>query len=351
MSRETKRTVFVLMPFDDELVGGVYEELVTWAFRGFTVNRADDLEDSSQQNILKDVIDGIDKADVVVADLTDLNANVFYELGIAHAMQKDVVMITQDRESVPFDLRSYRVLEYDLRLGKIGAAKQELRKVAEDIARGKTQFGSPFSDFRPRRRTKRESGSRKEKAATSKPTPPGLIDNAVSIQEGLRSANKVTQEITRHIEEIGDEAAANTPKVEGLSKAQDFKALRALLRAMASRYTNHASSIRELTKKFRIVWSDVAIAMEGIAASPATAEEDYADALTSAGTLKKSAEEGVAGLDGLLLQMRNVPAMERSFDKAKQKLMGELERFRSDVAQVASLEARIAGVKKRRGVR
>jgi hypothetical protein len=56
----------------------------------------------------------------LIAELTGKNANVFYELGLAHAMQKNVILITQRLEDVPFDLRHYRCLVYENSI--VGAA-------------------------------------------------------------------------------------------------------------------------------------------------------------------------------------------------------------------------------------
>lgn len=53
---------------------------------------------------------------MVVADVTDKNPNVFYEMGLAHALGKTTIIIKQkDAPPVPFDLRNYRYFEYDTR--------------------------------------------------------------------------------------------------------------------------------------------------------------------------------------------------------------------------------------------
>jgi nucleoside 2-deoxyribosyltransferase len=56
---------------------------------------------------------GIHSADVLVAELTSKNPNVFYELGLAHALEKPVVLVSSNQEDVPFDLRHIRVILYD----------------------------------------------------------------------------------------------------------------------------------------------------------------------------------------------------------------------------------------------
>ena len=49
----------------------------------------------------------------LVAELTSKNPNVFYELGLAHALEKPVVLVSSNQEDVPFDLRHIRAIFYD----------------------------------------------------------------------------------------------------------------------------------------------------------------------------------------------------------------------------------------------
>ena len=97
------------MPFEDKFFE-VYEMLKRKFEEDFIFSHAGD--EDNQQNILKDIIQAIYEADIVIADLTGLNANVFYELGVAHTLNKKVIIITQDISSLPFDLKSYRAKEY-----------------------------------------------------------------------------------------------------------------------------------------------------------------------------------------------------------------------------------------------
>jgi hypothetical protein len=63
--------------------------------------------------ILKDILSNLHVADVILADLTDSKPNVFYELGIAHAITNRTVMVSQSLNFVPSDLKSYGVICYD----------------------------------------------------------------------------------------------------------------------------------------------------------------------------------------------------------------------------------------------
>ncbi|MBL8300720.1 MAG: hypothetical protein JNN30_20465 [Rhodanobacteraceae bacterium] len=62
---------------------------------------------------MDDILKNIHTADLVLADITRRNANVFYEIGIAHAIGKPVLLITQSIDDVPCDRRHRRVVLYD----------------------------------------------------------------------------------------------------------------------------------------------------------------------------------------------------------------------------------------------
>jgi len=64
---------------------------------------------------MEQIWEQISKAKVLLADLTDKNPNVFYELGLSHAAVKPVVFTAARVEDVPFDLRHLRVIIYETR--------------------------------------------------------------------------------------------------------------------------------------------------------------------------------------------------------------------------------------------
>ncbi|WP_300683287.1 hypothetical protein [Nocardioides sp.] len=80
---------------------------------GYDVTRADEVAKAGA--ISRDIVERLATADLVVADLTDLNPNVFYELGIRHALRAHGTLIIRDEDrtpDLPFDLASYRIHTY-----------------------------------------------------------------------------------------------------------------------------------------------------------------------------------------------------------------------------------------------
>lgn len=104
--------VFVVMPFSDDLQP-VYEVPIRTAARnlGVTVARADDIFNA--RSVMSNIWSAIVAARVLVADCTGRNPNVFYEIGLAHAVGKPVILIAQKNDDVPSDLKHMRYIQYD----------------------------------------------------------------------------------------------------------------------------------------------------------------------------------------------------------------------------------------------
>jgi len=79
------------------------------------------------------------KASVVIADLTDLNSNVLYELGIRQALLKPYILVAQKGTELPFDLRDYRTVFYVLDLDDIAPARDELESHLKAALEGHTE--------------------------------------------------------------------------------------------------------------------------------------------------------------------------------------------------------------------
>lgn len=122
---------FVMMPFADPL-GPYYEKIYVPAIEkaGLKPVRAD-ASIFGTGKIIDQIWSGINSAKVLVAELTTKNPNVFYELGLAHALHKPVVLISSNEDDVPFDLKHIRVIYYDVTDPFWGA--KLIEKIAENI--------------------------------------------------------------------------------------------------------------------------------------------------------------------------------------------------------------------------
>lgn len=123
--------IFVIMPFADEFKP-IYDDIIVQVGRelNLRVVRGDDF--SSNYHIMDEIWFATYNSQIVIADCTGNNANVFYELGIAHTIGKPTIIITQSIESTPFDVQSRRIIHYE---NTIPGAKQLATELKNSIAR------------------------------------------------------------------------------------------------------------------------------------------------------------------------------------------------------------------------
>lgn len=97
-------------------------------------------------NIVKDVLLNLKNSDIVIAVLTDLNPNVFYELGVRHTLTNKTILLCQESDSIPFDLKNYGVGIYEEKRRYTDIEKHIL-KVLKQISNNSNIIDSPVIEF------------------------------------------------------------------------------------------------------------------------------------------------------------------------------------------------------------
>lgn len=103
--------VFVIMPFSSE-----FDDLYYYGIRGgvqkcgAACTRTDQLHFTGE--ILEEIYKLIETSRFIVAEVSQPNANVFYELGFAHALKKTVILLTRDASKIPFDISGFNHIVY-----------------------------------------------------------------------------------------------------------------------------------------------------------------------------------------------------------------------------------------------
>lgn len=130
---------FVIMPFGKKLVDGkefdfdyVYHELIEKAVEGLGIDceRCDEILGTG--SIHKKMFRGIFDADISVVDITSQNPNVFYELGVRHALQKKVTLVigrTDNLQKIPFNINGISIFGYEIdSQEQIETNRQQIRR-------------------------------------------------------------------------------------------------------------------------------------------------------------------------------------------------------------------------------
>jgi hypothetical protein len=162
---------FVVMPFRPEL-NYFFLYLKTYLEEKYKIRVQRGDSNVLTKELLKKISDQISEASFLIADTTGNNANVFFELGIAHERNKPVILLTQDNpKEVPVDIRPFEFIKYELdkhvdffaRLDNavrnvLGSSLgiPQLYELARDLLKqfnadsGFTHGQAPFEDFHAR---------------------------------------------------------------------------------------------------------------------------------------------------------------------------------------------------------
>lgn len=124
--------IFVIMPFATEFQS-VYKNVILTIGKelNLRIYRGDDFQ--SDYHIIDEIWSAMNFARLVIADCTGNNANVFYELGMAHTLGKPTILITQSVDKAPFDVQSRRLIRYENTIAGADGLKSDLRTAINQV--------------------------------------------------------------------------------------------------------------------------------------------------------------------------------------------------------------------------
>ena len=368
------------MPFDPEF-DAVYTDLIAQPLTdaGFEVMRADDVQ--GRQNVMRDVVQGIADADLIVADLTTLNANVFYELGLAHALGIPTVLIAHQEASqdIPFDLRQYRTEFYDTHFQRARTIVESLQELGRLHARGELTFGSPVSDFLPSAGTPRplargaqstvgpqgglEPDSRRPKRSTTAEPEEETSDDDperagelgyLDFLESLTAASELLEATLEPINEattrVGDETASVSSRLDevGESDPRAPARVKKLLLQAAKLLSDYASVLEEQQRPLEAAVDGVTSSGLGyltlLAADPVQNEGVLRDALATVRELGASVDEATGGVEGLRAEVAGLPPVMKEVNRARDRTVRALEVVLAQFARVKSYSEQAEGL-------
>lgn len=135
-----RKKCFVIMPFS-KTVGEHDEEYWTIYFNmikrimedeGYSCTRSE----VGPYKLFSNIVKNIEDSDVVIAVLTDLNANVWYELGVRHTLKKGTIMLMQEGQKVPFDVNDFGINFYKDSIGLEQSIKKSIKEYLEKLDDG-----------------------------------------------------------------------------------------------------------------------------------------------------------------------------------------------------------------------
>ncbi|AMV18272.1 hypothetical protein [Planctomyces sp. SH-PL14] len=194
---QASRDVFVIMPFSatascseadwSDTYKNVFKPAVTRL--GYECERATPTTGS----LIGSILERLRNARIVLADVTDRNANVFYELGVRHSLSRRTIVVARGMNHIPSDLSGYWTTIYGTKPGEVVDFCENVKHIIERIEREPDRSDSPVSDFLDREwlNAERASGVQNVKKVNALCTElSGTIAAIEAFDKGQRAASR-----------------------------------------------------------------------------------------------------------------------------------------------------------------
>ena len=340
---------FVIMPFAQEFEE-IYNLFIapTLIEAGFEVFRADDIV--SQRNILEDIVRSIIESDLIVADLTGKNPNVYYELGLAHALGKSVILLIQSIEDLPFDLRSYRVVPYNTHFASIQKAKKDLLELAIGAKMESIPFGNPIRDFG----LEETPGRKKSTKEDTSDSDMGFLDHMVEMEEGFLGITEIVGHVSEFTGFLTEKMQKTGERIGNLGNQHQpgsTRQIQALVRSLGEANAEYSAKISQENESYSQLLGRVETSLEYVISAHRVLEESQREQLRSfLDSLAGAEKAAIGGRDGfshLADLIEGLPKMERRMSQASIELSRQIRRFVENIDQTVAIISRARGVGER----
>ncbi|MDE2951958.1 MAG: hypothetical protein OXT68_14490 [Chloroflexota bacterium] len=354
--------IFVIMPFSTNfhlifayLIKSPLQE------KGHTVERS--LE-SNHQHGLRAIIQGISNADLIIADLTKQNANVTYELGIAHTLKKPTLQIAQSLDDVRYDLRPYNVILYSISSDGTSGLADDILSYIEREPGNEYNFSNPVSDFTD----SDQNNPIKIRAANVLDDGRQLsllheneLDALDGIEYGVLDANadveragamitSTLQGLTSDMNEIGERTRAHTHKINELSsnpgeKRIQSKALR-IMKMFAADVKNYSQKVKEKSPILKEAWMTLEQAMEYVLITSDIENQSDVEAvqnlLRQSAEMQKNLPNAIASIEDFRDSHEKLIGISKVSNTALRNSVKELDRLIDELKLGDSVVTRIS---------
>lgn len=335
-----KKKVFVIMPFQGEFLE-MYEMLKIKFHDDYEFTNAGD--EGNQQNIMSDIIAPIYDSDIVIADLSGLNPNVMYELGIAHSFNKKTIIITKDElSSLPFDLKQYRAKNYSVHFKKFAELIEYLNINMNGAVNESVSYSNPVKDFMALHKLEDKNHFVDSPSKLEEQIDKGFLDFVADIEENIEALSNDIQQMTDEMENMSNGISESTEKIERVNQTggtgvssfmrKETKKAAKFVDTFAVELRNHNKTIEELWDKIEI---DTLGLLENQFAKHDDNKQSLVDFMTSLMEMEKSIYESNDSVEELKTSMQDTLGIERNMNQAIRFCVEDLNTYIENTQRMA----------------
>lgn len=338
---DDKKSVFVIMPFQEEFFE-MYEMLKMEFSENYEFTNAGDT--GNQQNILRDIIEPIYRSDIIIADLTGLNPNVMYELGIAHTFNKKTIVITKDDlAQLPFDLKQYRAKDYSTHFKKFAELIEYLKMNMDGAINGTVSYSNPVKDFMTLADIDKESWFYETPLDLEDNTDKGFLDYLAEIEENADSLAKDIQTMTEEMNEMSSGVSKSTREIERVKETGGggmASFVRKESKKAAKFVSDFAMKLRIHNQTIESLWDKVENNTLGLLENQFAVQDNNKQSLTNYLNSLKGMKEAIVqsntSVEEFKTSVQQNVGIERSMNQAIRFLVEDLSTYIDNTQRIVS---------------
>lgn len=284
-------------------------------------------------------------ADVILADLSGLNPNVMYELGIAHSLNKKTIVITRDDlETLPFDLKQYRAKDYSTHFKKFNELVSYLEKHLTGAVDGSVVFSNPVSDFLDKNQLQPESLFKENAYSVLIPDgEKGFIDFLADIEDSTRKMAVEINTMNEEMEIMSQEIESATSEMERVQKnsgSSTASFIRKQTKKVAHAISTFSGQLNAHNEEIQSKWNEIEKNTLGLLENDFSAKPENKESLTnyikSLCNMKETIIKSNESVESMKEASLNNIGMERSLNQSIRFLDQDLETYLSMTNQMIS---------------
>ena len=282
-------------------------------------------------------------------NLSRANPNVYYELGIAHSYRKNVILLAQNIDELPFDLRSYRHIPYGIPFDKMNEARQLFEKTIETVQTKKTTFGNPVVDFGHSAPDSLDYDAQSQ-ATLDNQDDLGLIDYNIGFHDNMMVMTEIIEEMGGRLNALTADTESAISRLED-PETQAPRKQRKIWQSLAAKLEEFTVWLQDSNRNYQQGLVNAGQSMDAMLSGEfPIAPEELAELQIFIQELENT-EEAMRGLRSgctdTITALATIPRVEKNFQRAKRLMSNETQIFVDNIDQTQSMIIRARNAAKR----
>ena len=256
-------------------------------------------------------------------------------------------MIVEENTKIPFDLSTYRAIQYGTNFLQMKEAEKNIKKLIKDIQAGKAKFGNPVTDFGGSELIPAADRAQSSLTETDCEDEYGFIDYQIEFDENMAIINNIVTEVGERVRNLAVKMESTTDQITNPDKS-DPRSRRRILRSMAADINDYATWLKESNNQYREALGKVGQSVNGMISGELIDESQDKETLSDFVNIIWDTEMQIQDAQSTFSHMAEItdalPRIEKDFNRSARFMSSESRNFVDNIKETNSVLTRARNV-------